>query len=374
LVRSHVRRVTLVLGDGSRHAVPLRHVPGGPDGLAAGMALVGPGIAIRRMVVTSVGGRSPSSPELELAPASASDSALGCSGFLSWAYSADDTALRTPGPHVFQAADRGIELCLAPDRAPNARDDCAIPPIDVKDSRLVRVPRKDATTVAGLVPADVAVMRLTLDDGSRREFSATPIPGYAGQYAATSLLINAEVPTPRRVDGWQLLDARGRVLEDFDDGVMPAVMHRTTVLRTPGLPPLRAALVTGTGNTTLPCLGFGALATVSDCTTGGLGSFTVRAYCEPRRIVIWGLLAHADDDLVVQTTDGREITARKAVLPAAIRRGKGTTAALLVLPARVGARRLLLRGRAGGKTKLALPPAAEQCGYETSVQTGRLRD
>lgn len=366
LARSQVRRVTLVLGDGSRRAVPLRSVPGDPDGLAAGITLVDPSHAIRRMVVTGTGGSSLSSFKLGLAPASALASA--CSGFLSWSYGESDTELRTPGPHVFQAADRGLQLCLAPDRVPNTRDDCRIPPIDITDSRLLIVSRKDATTVAGLVPAEVAVARLTLDDGSRLDVAAAPIPGYSGQYASTTTLINADVPAPRRVGGYQLLDSRGRVLEDRGDGLAPVVTRRATVLRAPGLPPLRAALITGFGDGASTCLGFGALADAWACTAGGAGSFTVRAFCDSRRVAIWGLLSHAADDLVVQTTDGREITARKAVLPAAIRQGKGTTAALIVLPARVGARRLLLRGKAGGKTALVLPPAAEQCGYQASAR------
>jgi hypothetical protein len=362
LVRSRVRRVTLVLGDGSHRTVPLRPVPGDPDGLAAGIALVGPSIAIRRMVVTSAGGRALSSLGLQLAPSAAS----GCDGFLSFVYSESDTGLRAPGPRVFQAVDRGVQLCVAPNRAPDARNDCGIPPIDVQGSRLVVAPRTDATTITGLVSADVAVVRLALDDGTRRDIPATPIPGYIGQYASTTLLVDAEVAAPRKVGGYELLDARGRVLDDRDDGLMPVLRHRATVLRTPGLPPLRAALISGSDDA-LPCLAFGALAKVSACTATAAASYTARAFCTPRRIALWGLLSHSTDDVIVQTTDGHEITARKAVLPAAIRRGKGTTAALVVLPAGVGTRRLLVRGKAGGKRDLVLPPAAEQCGYQTNA-------
>jgi hypothetical protein len=373
LVRSQVRRVALVLGDGNRRDVPLRDVPGDPDGLAAGITLVGRQIAIRRLVITGAGGDVLSSEELQLAPTSAPD----CNGVLSQSYSYgySDAGLRTPGPHAFQAADRGVQLCLAADRAPNVRYDCSVPPIEAETSQLRIIPRKDATTVAGLVPADVATMRLTLDDGTRRDVPAAPIPGYLGQYVSTTLLVNAEIPAPRHVGGYQLLDARSRVLVDHDAGGLPDLRHSATVLRTPGLPPLRAGLVTGTGDTALPCLGFGRLAEVTDCAAGGANSYSVRALCKPRRIVILGLLSHAADNLVVQTTGGREITARKAVLPAAIRRGKGTTAALLVLPARVGARGLLLRGKAAGKADLALPPATEQCGYQTyaRITGGSLR-
>jgi hypothetical protein len=369
LARSAVRRVVLVLGDGSRRAVPLRAVPGDPDGLRAGVAFVGERVAIRRLVAVGAHG-TPQSDPLRLAPVvtprcGRSPSGSGESSHIIEYSRTLDHALERPGPHVFHAADSGVELCLAVDRTPHLRGgDCAIPGTDVADTFLPFLPGKGVTTVMGLVPADVAVARLTLDDGTTRDVPATPIPGYAGQYAATTLLVYARIAAPRQPIGYQLLDARGRVLhKDLATGPSPVLSHRTTVLRTPGLPPLRAGLITGLDES-FPCLALGALDELFDCTAAGGGNVVVRAFCAPRRIVLWAVLSHASDDLVVETSDGREITARKAVLPAAIRRGRGTTAALLVLPADVGARRVIVRGKAAGNTDLVLPPAAGQCGYD----------
>jgi hypothetical protein len=374
LARAAVRRVVLVLGDGTRRAIPLRAVPGDSSHLRVGVTFVGEGVAIRRLVALGAAGGTLRSGPLRLAPSATpgcghhDGSGLSSSGAIV-EYASVLPALKTPGPHVFHAADSGPDLCLAADRTPHLRGaDCVIPPADVAATFLRYAPTAilGATTLYGLVPADVAAVRLRLDDGSTREVPPTPIPGYAGQYAATTLLVDAEVAAPRHIAGYQLRDARGRVLQDqdFGSGALPTLSHVTTVLRAPGLPPLRAGLVTGLGGTA-PCLAFGALGTLTDCSAAGPGAFLVRASCAPRRIVIWGLLSHAADDLVLQTADGREIVARKAVLPAALRRGKGTTAALLVLPANVGARRLVLRGKASGHADLVLPPVAAQCGYDT---------
>jgi hypothetical protein len=374
LARAAVRRVVLVLGDGSRRAIPLRAVPGDPDGLRAGVAFVGEGVAIRRLIALGAHGTLQSDP-LRLAPVatprcsrtSGGPGGLGETSIITYSRTVDH-ALQRPGPHVFHAADSGPDLCLAVDRTPHPRGgDCAIPPADIANTFLPTVSGTGVATVAGLVPADVALARLTLDDGSTRDVPATPIPGYAGQYATTTLLVYAQIAAPRQPAGYQLLDARGRVLQkDLLAGPPPVLSHTTTVLRTPGLPPLRAGLVTGLGpGASLPCLALGALDDVFDCTASGGGNVVVRAFCAPRRVVLWSVLSHASDDLVVQMSDGREITARKAVLPAAIRRGRGTTAALLVLPAGVGTRRVIVRGKAAGKTDLVLPPAAGQCGYDS---------
>jgi hypothetical protein len=375
LARAPVRRVVLILGDGTRRAIPLRAVPGDAGHLRAGVAFVGEGVAIRRLVALGAGGTLQSDP-VRLAPAATprcgrhDGSGVGTSSTIVEDQSAFPP-LRTPGPHVFHAADSGPDLCLAVDRTPHLSGaDCGIPPTDAAATFLRYAPAAvaGATTLYGLVPADVTVVRLRLDDGSTREVPATPIPGYAGQYAATTLLVDAEVAAPRHIAGYQLRDGRGRVLQDQDYGPAsaPALSRATTVLRTPGLPPLRAALLTGSQAIgTFPCLALGALDSLVDCTLAGPGTYLARAFCAPRRIVIWGVLSHASDDLVAQTAGGREIVARKAVLPDAIRRGKGTTAALLVLPADVGLRRLVLRGKAAGKTDLVLPPAARQCGYDS---------
>ena len=119
LVRSEVRRVTLVLGDGSRRAVPLRDVPGDPDGLAAGITFVGPSLAIRRMVVTGANGDVLSSMDLELRAVPRHRTAMGSSR-MSYVYEQQRAANRR-APCLPSASTADVQLCLAPDRAPNAR-------------------------------------------------------------------------------------------------------------------------------------------------------------------------------------------------------------------------------------------------------------
>ncbi|HWI71962.1 MAG TPA: hypothetical protein VNT55_08410, partial [Baekduia sp.] len=327
------------------------------------------GVAVRRLVALGAGGGTVLDLPLQQPPASPGPCGAGSSGgalstLVTYSFG-HDRPLAGPGPHAVHAADDGAKLCLAFDRAPRAPADCAIPEDDPADVFLGEQATATGVVLTGLVPAEVAGARVTLDDGTTRDVAAAPIPGYAGRYAAVVRVIAAQVDRPRTVAGWALLDARGRVLNGFDrGGPDPVPQHAATVLRTPGLPALRAARVPkGRHFGGFACLALGPLEELADCSAAGPGLFIVRAFCAPRRIVIFGLLSHSSDRLVVETAAGREVAARQAVLPAAIRAGKGLTAAMVVLPAGTGARRVILRGKAGGRTDLVLPPAAEQCGY-----------
>jgi hypothetical protein len=360
LARTAVRRVEVVLGDGRRRTIPLRVVPGDRDGLRAGVVVLGPGVAVRRLVVSGAGGRVLMVNRLRQAPGPGP--AAPCPAYKSFRsqvrYGRLGIALHGPTPHVFRAVDDGVRLCLAADRAPRVPQECDLPPADL-DGVALSIEQQGATATAwGLVTADVATARLMLDDRTTRDVPAAPIPGYAGQYSATTPLVAATIAAPRHVLGYQLLDARGRLLEQFDGWREPARPGDvTTVLRSPGLPALRAGFFGP-----IPCLALGPLTKLNNCAVAVPGVYRVKALCTPRRIVIWGLLRYPPDNLIAETAGGREITALKAILP--IRYGRGRTAALLVIPADTAVRRLILRARAAGRADLVLPPAAEQCGYD----------
>jgi hypothetical protein len=375
LARARVRRAALVLGDGSRRAIALRAVPGTATGLRGGVAVLGPSVAIRRLVLLGAHGALPNGVvPVERLPASPGPCDTDRFGEGSSSLSSYElgfsSPLTGPGPHVLHAADHGVKLCAAFDRAPRIPDDCSVPEVDYERLYLSSVRTPTGLLLSGLVPAEVAGARVTLDDGTTREVVAAPLPGYAGRYAAVVRTIITQVDAPRAVADWQLLDARGRVLAeslDAENGTEPRLEHVRTVLRTPGLPPLRAGRIGQAGDSPdALCLTLGPLAALTDCDVAQPGLLRVRALCAPRRIVIYGMLSHGDQ-LFIETAAGREVAARQAVLPTPIRAGKRLAATLVVLPAGTGARRMILRGRASGRRNLVLPPAAAQCGYQSVV-------
>lgn len=374
LARPAVQRVVVVLGDGRRRSVPLRAIPGA-GGTRAGALVAGAGVALRRMLALGAGGRVLERDEIGQAPADGApcDDGGETSGIYVLYAQADERRLGH-APHALHAADDGARLCLAIDRAPRVPQDCRVPPLDPATTALQRLLTADGRFLLGLVPPDVATARLTLDDGTTRDVAAAPIPGYAGQYAGVSRVVAVDLPGPHHVVGYDLRDARGRVLAHDPGPERPAPRHVTTLLRVPGLPALRGALLPAAGELpTLSCIALGPIsATEPDCLIAGPGFFSVRADCAPHRLVVLGALAHADERLAVRTASDRELPGRTALLPAALGSAAGTTAAVAVVPGAATARRIVVR-RPGHATKsyaLKLPPAARQCGYVAFAGSG----
>jgi hypothetical protein len=370
LARPAVRRVVVVLGDGHRAAIPLS---GAAGGVRAGALVLGTDVAVRRVVVLGAGGRALETYPLGLAPEPRRRRCLGALSTSSGFFITNAPQPLGVAPHALQAVDHGALLCVAADRAPRVPADCRLPPVAPDEGLLSADPTRDGRFVSGLVPAEITTARLKLDDGTRREVATTPIPGYTGRYAAVVRAVAVDVPGPHRVIGYALLDGRGRVLRQGDDQPeAPATGRPVTLLRVPGVPPLSAMSVplSGPGGG-FTCLGLGALRGSADCDAigggqvgSGVTSLRVRATCDTRRILILGVLRRRTDRLVVRTTSGREVVARRARIPAAAGAATGSYAALAVVGARDGVRGIVLRGRAANRVELMLPPAAQQCGYE----------
>jgi hypothetical protein len=375
LARPYVRRVFVVLGDGTRRTIPLTAVPGAQAGTRAGVVTLGTGVAVRRLVGLGGGDRRLTDADYGLPPVPGGkcQEIEGGVSIIRYSNALPRTSLGR-GAHTPVVQDEGPLVCLAIDRAPRHPGECDVAPIDVTQTYLDAEPTADGRYVAGLVPPEVTSARLELDDGTARDVTATAIPAYTGQYAQVLKLVAADVPGPHRVVGFDLLDARGRTLQRGRGAPeAPAVEHQTTLLRTPGLPALRAGDVPRSvlDYGPITCLGFGPLSigSLDGCLFAYPRAFTVQALCAPRRIVVTGLLAHRADRVAIRLAGGHEIAARTAALPATIRRGGG--AALVVLGPHDAPRRLILRGRASGSAPLVLPTAAEQCGYADSASLDR---
>jgi hypothetical protein len=372
-------RIVAVLGDGGRRTLPLRAVPGAP-GVRAGVVVLGPGIAVRRVLALGAGGAVRAS-EPGFAPGLTDPGSCDIGGGAALI----EVVLNFPrdrlghGPHVPRATDSGPLLCLAVDRAPDpAAGGCAVPALDADHVYLSHVPTADGGYLAGIVPAEIAGATLTLDDGTTRDVAATPVPGYAGQYRDAVRVVATGLAPGRRVYRFALRDGLGRVLATVEGPDRPALTHLTTLLRAPGAPGLAVALQPRTpgaapNERAHPCAGLAPLDLGDDnpCLIGGVpGSVVVEARCAPRRIVVWGVLGHATDRLAVRLAGGKERAGRVKALPAAIGRGGGAAGVLAVLPARAAPRRLVVRGPDRAEAVLALPPAAEQCGYTTYADLG----
>jgi hypothetical protein len=380
LARRAVRRVVVVDGTGRRRAVTLGAVPGATDGMRAGALVLGIGLAVRRVEALGAGGRALERLRLELEPVMAPLSCQGAGSSANLISSDETITVLGPlgsGPHTARFADDGLRLCVAIDRAPRLSDDCAIPPTDAGQASLSATPTADGRYVAGLVPREVALARLVLEGGGHRDVVALPV---TGQYAGLTKLVAVDVPGPRHVIGFRLLDDAGRALKSDDDGPeQPAPRHRTTLLAhaAPGLGPIVAAQEPsrhGTGP--IPCVTTLGADSEQDCRTALPGYAVATVLCAPRRILVVGALHRAAQRLVIRTASGRDVTARTLRLPAVLRRppnpalGLSGTAAIAVAVLRPdqAPRRLLRRGPDAKAVGFTLPPAREQCGYETTVE------
>jgi hypothetical protein len=376
LARAGVSHVVVVLGDGRRRTLRLRAVPGAPASMRAGIVVLGTGIAVRRVTAFAADDRVLTSQELGIAPVSPR---RGCGFGLSSAIIRYHSGLPTTrlgsGPHTPQVATDGVRLCLAIDHPPRPPAGCALPPLDAHQVVLDAEPTVDGRYVAGFVSREVALVRLALDDGTARNITPAPI---TGPYAGRVNLVAIDVPGPRHVIGYDLLNDAGMTLATVDYGPEQRPLPRPTVLlRRPGhgLAPLTAfQLPARHGIGPVTCVGLKS-AGLLPCGLIDPGSFVVAADCTPRQLVIAGLLHHATQRVAVRTASGREIRARIVKLPAALRRvGKGfvspAAVAIAVVPAREAPRRLIVSGPAAKHADLTLPPAGEQCGYRTYATPG----
>ncbi|WP_445150261.1 hypothetical protein [Baekduia sp. Peel2402] len=371
IARPAVRRVVAVLGDGRRVAVRLVPLPGAAiAGTRVGAFVGGRRMAVRGLLGLDAGGRTVARVAAGLPP----NAVTGCG---TDTITDDDEALSfyengpplKRGAHAARVADDGFEVCVAVDRTPRAPQDCATPRPDPAEAFLRAVATAEGHHVYGIVPADVAAARLTLDDGTTKTVAATAIAGYAGRYAGVMRIVEADIPAARTALRQAFLDARGRVLGQWV-GPSNSGLKAVAGLGRPGGVPatLHAGRYTGVlSGRSATCLTLGALRWTDDCqiTTVFNQAPLARVFvdCASRRTIVLSLLPSAKDRLVLRTSRGAVVHGRTVALPSRVASRGARAAAVAVV--RSGLRELRLAGAKA--VRLNLPSAREQCGYGLSI-------
>jgi hypothetical protein len=354
-VAPRVARLVAVLGDGRRVPIAERALPAGGPARRGFAFVAGRDTAVRRIEAFDAGGRRVASIVLRLAPGSldCGSSALIDVFRLFRRGPLGSELTPPPGPPRLLAADEGVRLCFSIGRFAPHGADCALPPIEAFESRVLRQTTPAGTFVAGVLPAEVARVRIRLSGGAAIVLPTTPtLPGYTGRYAGAVRFFALPLARPRRAVGVDLLGASGRRLGDLagPDFTFPPA---ATVLRAGGVR-IGATVISG-----VPCVAVGA----SQCGPV-FGGMLVTATCAPRRIVVTTLLDARATALEISLSDRRTVRARIVRLAAAA--GIPRRLAVVVLPAGaapVSATVRRGRGARPARRPFVLPPAARQCGY-----------
>jgi hypothetical protein len=251
-----------------------------------------------------------------------------------------------------------VRLCLGVGSLRPDGADCALPPLEPLESRLVRRSTATQTVVAGVVPAAVAAVRVRMTGATAPAAPTAPtaptLPGYAGRYAGSVRFFSLTLPGRRRVVGADLLDAGGRVLARYPGPDFPERPPAVALARQDGIA-LSATRFLGE-----PCIEVDG----GPCLTPVAGGLDVAAPCVPRRLVLVAALPARTRGLDARLAGGRTIRARVIRLPA--RAGLRGRVAVAVLPgAAVPARAIVRRARSAppAARTLVLPAANRQCGY-----------
>ena len=249
----------------------------------------------------------------------------------------------------------GSGLCLAVDREPTT---CTDPSPDFT------LLRRTGDVVYGTVSARIARVDLILRGGGSVE--ATPVApvAYAGAYRDALRFVIARVPARRDVVRADLRDATGRRLDQ--PGLVLAPTRQSAprrLLRVGGVSLWVGRLRARVARARLGCLRLDRATDLGGCIalTGGLPSVTVIVRCAPRRALIGGNLRRRGPVPVVLLAGGRTLTPAVARVPAALGGGR---AWIVRVPRRAAVRALVVGSR---RAALRVPPAREQCGYETST-------
>jgi hypothetical protein len=362
LVREPARRVEAILGDGRRRAVPLVSLS---PGTRVGTLILGPGIAVRRTVALSAAGRVLATQSMGIPP-QPRHACLFSIGFLASVYLPPPAPPLGVGPHALHVTDHGERICVAAGRTPRIPEECALPPVDPHRTWLTVERTRTGRVIYGVVPAEIATVRVTREDGGTQTVASAPIVGYAGRYAAALRQVFVELQGGTPVAEVAVVDARGRVLRKPAGAEDVPPRRRRTLLRVPGVPPLRIADVSSRSRGA-SCLWLGSLScplfVVANGGEGGVRLAQVEATCAPRRIVVLAMLPGRAARLVVRTVSGREVAAHRARIPAGLGPASGLYAQLAVVGPHEGIRAIVLRGRIRDTIRVPLPPAARQCGY-----------
>jgi hypothetical protein len=363
LVAARVERLVAVLGDGRRRTIAVHALPAAfAPGRRAFAFAAGRDTAVRRIDALDAAGRRVMTLPLGLAPGRIS---CGAPDFADvfiispGAFATPGSRLTPPpGPPRLLVADDGVRLCFSIGRFGADGIDCGLPPIEFFESRVLRQTTPQGTLVAGVVPADVARVRVRLGGGGAIVVPTTPtVPGYTGRYAAAVRFFTLPLARPRRVVATDLITASGRRLGRLPGPDLAFPAATTTLVRMGGV---RVGAASFAG---IPCIAIGAV----DCVPRLDDSIDVTATCAPRRIAVTALLGARDTGLEVRLRDGRTVRARIVRLRGA--GGLRRRFAVLVVGARATPSRLILRrgSRPSVSRPLAVPPAARQCGYSAAA-------
>ncbi len=384
LAAASIRRVEVQLGSGRRLRAATRALPAAFGGARAVAVRIPRGEAVRFVRGLGSGDRTVTRRVLRQAPGGLPCRNGGGSqsvAFFGRAF--DDGGGTRPGPsaavaaadgHRLLVADAGEELCAGIDRIP--RHTCGRPPVEPS---LLPLSRRGAV-VGGVLSVDVAAVDLDLDRGPTLHAPTTDGPAYTGRYAGKLRYLLAQVPAGRRVVRAILRGAGGQRL-GRTDVVLPLHDRRVRRLGSTGLTvrhlqggseghPLEAFCVLPSGAGLFSGSG-GA------CSTDSAPSALATVSCRPRRALIYGRLPRGVRGVALVLADGRELGARVIRLRAS---EGGVRAWTLVPPRGADVRAVRFLGRLPRPDRFAsrpkrlqpfrLPPAARQCGYDTSLDLG----
>lgn len=336
-----------VLGDGAHRRLALQALPARfGDPRRAFALVVGREVAIRSLLVRAQGRTR--TVALGLAPAEVTcvrGAAVGSFGFFAIALGAAPA-----GSGGLVARDDGDDLCVGVGAIAPA--DCRLPPVELYETRIERRRAGTRTAVLIVAPPDVIGVRLRFDAGPLLTVPTSDLPGYAGKCRGFVRGVLVTVPGDRRVYAADLLGAGGRVLLHEPGPDERLLAHAPRLLaRLPG---------GGTVAASDDCLQVRSGAPSrdrGDCLLG-FRDLAVSAPCAARRAVVVARLRRPVHGLEVTTKAGATIRGR--------RHG---AFAVAIVPARAAVRSIHRLGAAS--LTVAVPPAAQQCGYGTEVPIPR---
>lgn len=359
IASGQVRRVVLVLGDGSR--VVLRaHRSEELAGRRGFGALIPGGLALRRWVGLGRDGRGIARGDIRQPPAGAHcpppDETGYNGGFTAFAVGVGVPPRRVPaGAPAFLARDRGDLLCVGPGVLVEELD-CALPPLEAYESRVTGVRAGGRTLIAGVVAPPVSAVEVVLDGGERLVLPAGPHPAYEGRYADHVRFVAGDLPGRRSV-----LRARLLGLPQPPSwpvwGLEPPEHDRVELARAWNVPITASLRETVRGEEV--CVRFGR---TGSCGFPNLYGVEVRCGAKGG-ILVAGVLRRSVDRVVGVLAAGARRRAVIARPPAGYPRRPRVF--LLPLARDEGLERIVAVGAGGGTSWQRLPPAAEQCGYDS---------
>jgi hypothetical protein len=358
------RRVEAVLGDG-RHLRPRTFpLPRSFGRMRAFVLALPPDVALRSLATVGAGGREVLIDRIGPGVADCPNASSG------WIFGFGLEMPRFgPGPPVLQLRDHGELLCATLGLPHPQNLDCGRPPLEAEDSWLFSRVTPEGTTVAGVVPPDVASVEVTFAGaGTQVVPTGAPAP-YAGRYRdlirTFSLAIPGEHP-PRTVT-LEGPDGKRLASRPVFGGPEPERPPELVLRARGGWRLYASTLRDATTARRFGCLQLTRGEPRDDALgCGGLGSHRALVSCRPWGVLVYGLVDAAVRGVELRSTAG---TTRARIVSL---RGLGIDrrAFLAELPASAGLRALVVRGKRTRTLRKRLPPASRQCGYDESIWTG----